>query len=242
MGSIARATALLCVLIILAACPASGPTLRLDRLDPGESINGNVVRVSLDVGGMKIADPDEDNSGNTGHFAVFIDRKPVGPGKAIPEDPDIIRTAENPIVVSGLRTGKHSIAVVLEDGNRRRIGESVVEATLQVKGPTLNVVAPTAVAAGEEVLLHVMTDGVTIAPAGESTPKGSGHFHVFVDRDSTPAGQPIPKEEGIIHSAETPIRLSGLAAGRHMVWVVLGDSNHVAFKPLVAHRVVFTIK
>jgi hypothetical protein len=144
--------------------------------------------------------------------------------------------------LSGLRNGKHSIAVVLEDGKSRRIGESIVEEEVEVKGPSVTVVAPNALVSGQEVVLHATTNGLNIAPAGDNAPKGSGHFHLFVDRDPTPAGKVIPQEEGIIHTAETPFVLNGLKPGRHEVWVVLGDSKHVAFKPLVAHRVVFTVQ
>jgi len=42
----------------------------------------------------------------------------------------------------------------------------------------------------------------------------TGHLHLFVDREPTAAGQAIPVEAGIIHSAETRIEVTNLAPRR----------------------------
>ncbi|MGH9190331.1 MAG: DUF4399 domain-containing protein, partial [Acidimicrobiales bacterium] len=69
----------------------------------------------------------------------------------------------------------------------------------------------------------------------------SGHLHVFVDRPPTPAGQAIPVEPGIIHSAATTIEVPGLAPGEHTLWVVAGDGTHVPLDPSVMDKLTVTV-
>jgi hypothetical protein len=79
---------------------------------------------------------------------------------------------------------------------------------------------------GNVVELHVRADGIEIKPADGDTSGSSGHFHVFVDRPAVAVGEAIPMERGILHSAESPIRVTGLTGGRHKLTVVLGDGAH----------------
>jgi hypothetical protein len=80
-----------------------------------------------------------------------------------------------------------------------------------------------------------------MAANGDTSGK-TGHLHLFVDRDPTPAGQPIPKEAGIIHTTETTVNVPGLAAGEHTIWVVAGDGNHVPLTPPVTARLTVNVQ
>ncbi len=79
---------------------------------------------------------------------------------------------------------------------------------------------------GNTVSLDLAPVGVSIVKADGDTTGKSGHFHIFIDRDPVPAGQVIPKEPGIVHSAADPTLLTGLSPGSHTISVVLGDGVH----------------
>ena len=83
---------------------------------------------------------------------------------------------------------------------------------------------------GDTAVLTMKVGGVTIvAPNGDTSGK-SGHFHVFIDREPLKEGETIPKEDGIVHSADNPIRVPGLSPGEHELTVVLGDGNHTRIR------------
>jgi len=79
---------------------------------------------------------------------------------------------------------------------------------------------------GDTAVLTMKVGGVTIVAANGDTSGKSGHFHVFIDREALKEGETIPKEDGIVHSADNPIRIPGLSSGEHELTVVLGDGNH----------------
>lgn len=261
--------AVLGVVLVLAACrrepefeqPAVGFSAHLD-LPEGQQeafvtpIEGNVVPIRFEVKGVTIVAADGDTSGKTAHFHVFIDREPPpvllptppspGPvslvfGQPIPKEPGILHTTDNPFLVTGLSIGRHRLIPILGDGTHRRFNLGYSTLLVDVRGPSVagTIVPP---ATGGGVVVELVAEGVEIRAADGDTSGKTGHFHVFVDRDPTPAGQAIPKEGGVIHTTETTVSLDGLAAGEHFIWVVLGDGAHV---PLmdgnVAHRLTFTI-
>lgn len=79
---------------------------------------------------------------------------------------------------------------------------------------------------GDTAVLTMKVGGVTIVAADGDTSGNSGHYHVFIDREPVKEGEVIPKEAGIVHSADNPIRVPGLSPGEHELTVVLGDGNH----------------
>lgn len=206
---------------------------------PGTVLKGNVARLEVSAEGIQIVKADGDTSGRSGHFHVFIDRDPVAPGAVIPKEAGIVHTAENPITLPGLGVGEHRLTVVLGDGVHRRLGDAQAETTVKVTGPSLQATA-SATSAGQPVTVTIRVEGVTLAAADGDRSGRTGHLHLFVDREPTAPGQPIPKEAGIIHTAETTVEVSGLAPGEHVIWVVLGDGVHIPFDPLVADKVVVT--
>jgi hypothetical protein len=92
----------------------------------------------------------------------------------------------------------------------------------------LVIVSPTtgAVVAGNVVRLDVNSSGITIVPADGGTGSRRGHYHVFVDRDPVDPGAVIPVAADIIHTADDPIVIPGLAVGPHRISVVFGDGTH----------------
>ena len=94
---------------------------------------------------------------------------------------------------------------------------------------------------GNVVGLAVGVEGIKIVKPDGDTSGATGHLHVFVDREPTPAGAVIPKEAGIIHTVETTVPLSDLTPGDHFAWVVVGDGTHAPFDPPVQAKVTFSV-
>ncbi|MBA3653774.1 MAG: DUF4399 domain-containing protein [Actinobacteria bacterium] len=224
------------------AGPNPDAVLRLTGPATGTAVRGNVVSLRVAAQGVRIVKANGDTSGRTAHFHVFIDRNPTAPGGVIPKTGDIVHTATTPIVVTGLPEGHHQIYVVLGDGEHRRLGRAVVHTSVHVKGPTLNASAPTTAKVGDPVTVHVATKGARLTPADGDTSGRSGHLHLFIDRDPTAAGQPIPKAADIIHTPATKIEIPAFTTpGEHTVWVVLGDGNHVPFQPRVMDKLTISV-
>lgn len=79
---------------------------------------------------------------------------------------------------------------------------------------------------GDTAVLTMKVGGITIVEANGDTSGKTAHYHVFIDRKPTKEGDVIPSEKGIVHSADNPIRVTGLSPGRHELTVVFGDGNH----------------
>jgi hypothetical protein len=94
------------------------------------------------------------------------------------------------------------------------------------------------------VKVVLLATGVQIAPATDSTP-GTGHHHLFLDTDVTPASDTMPRGvTGILHlgRGQTEFVLDSIKAGRHRVIAVIGDHHHRALNPMAADTVEFTVK
>ena len=94
---------------------------------------------------------------------------------------------------------------------------------------------------GDTAVLTMKVGGITIVAADGDTSGKSGHFHVFIDREPLKEGETIPKEDGIVHSADNPIRVPGLTKGEHELTVVLGDGNHQRIHDEVEAETMVTI-
>lgn len=224
-----------------ATSEASEATLSIIEPASGTTVEGNVVTLDIEGSGVEIVKADGDTSGRTGHYHVFIDRDPVAPGEVIGREAGIVHTTEDPIVLPGLSVGRHRLAVVYGDGTHQRLGDALDETNVEVKGPSIDATAPATVAEGQPVIVEVELVGFSLAKADGDTSGRTGHLHVFVDRPPTPAGQPIPVEPSIIHSAATSIEVPGLDTGEHALWVVAGDGTHVPLAPAVMDKVTVTV-
>lgn len=80
---------------------------------------------------------------------------------------------------------------------------------------------------GNVVEIPVNIEGFEVVKADGDTSGSTGHFHVFIDKDPVEVGEAIPTgQPDIVHSAENPIKLWGMAVGTHEVHIVLGDGTH----------------
>jgi hypothetical protein len=107
-------------------------------------------------------------------------------------------------------------------------GDSAKElATTTTSVSSLRITSPKDMAhiQGNVVTLQVQTAFPIMKADGDTSGK-TGHFHVFIDRAPVKVGEAIPKEKGVIHSADNPIVVPGLTLGEHTLTVVLGDGAH----------------
>ena len=111
-------------------------------------------------------------------------------------------------------------------GRESPVVELTPEATTTAVAVNISAPANGAEIRGNVVELDVETRGVEIKPADGDTSGRTGHYHVFIDRTPVAVGQPIPREKGVIHTADDPAIVPGLTIGRHKLTVVLGDGAH----------------
>jgi len=84
---------------------------------------------------------------------------------------------------------------------------------------------------------------VEILPAGDMT-AGSGHHHLYLNADLTPADQPVPSVPGsIIHmgDASTSYVFEDVEPGEYRLIAVVADGVHVPLQPWVVDTVSFTV-
>lgn len=234
-------------LLAVAACGSStssepsGPHVTILSPADRSTVGGNVVELKVRATGVEVVKADGDTGGRTGHYHVFIDRTPTDVGRTIPKEAGIVHSAESTIAIPGLSAGYHSFTVALGDGAHRRLDIPAASISVLVSGPSVRATAPRKVTAGEPVNVALSVEGIEIIKPNNDTSGATGHFHLFVDRPPVRAGQVIPKEPGIIHSAESTVPVPDLTPGDHTIWVVVGDGTHRALSPLVADRITITV-
>lgn len=247
---------LLALLLILGACmrdepalDALGPTeaagVRITSPAEGAQIEGNVIELAAEARGVEIGEPDDESPGSTAQFYVFINRDPVASGETISDEPGIVRFTQSPVRIPGLGVGQHKLTVVLGDGSEMRMGRVSDTVEVEVRGPSIDATAPEAAPMATGFTITTQVQGVRIvAPEEDAGLPGTGHLDLIVnpDRDPEPGGQPLPGDAGYIHTSGTTHEVTGLPAGEHTIWVVLTDKDHVPVSPMVADKVVVTIR
>lgn len=226
-----------------ASARPGGPSLEIVSPRDGTAVKGNVVTLDFNVENLRVVKADGDRSGQTGHIHVFVDRDPVSAGKTIEQAADIIHTTDDPLKVTGLKVGKHTLTAVLGDGTHTRLGDAEDKVTVNVEGPSVDASAPATVAAGQPISVAAAVEGVELVAANGDTSGKTGHLHVFVDKEPAAPGQTIPAgDPAIIHSAAAPVSVPALAPGPHTIWVVVGNGVHAAFDPPVMDKVTVTVQ
>ena len=109
---------------------------------------------------------------------------------------------------------------------------------------TVTIVTPSggALVNGSTVTVQ-LSSSVQILPAGDLT-GGTGHHHLYLDADLTPADQPVPSVPGsIIHMGDgsSSYVFENVAPGEHRVIAVVADGVHVPLQPWVVDTVTFTV-
>ena len=82
-----------------------------------------------------------------------------------------------------------------------------------------------------------------VAPAGVQK-SNTGHHHLIVDADLPPMDVPIPNNQNYLHFGGGQIEtVLDLPPGQHTLQLLMGDTDHVPFTPVVASkRITITVK
>ena len=97
---------------------------------------------------------------------------------------------------------------------------------------------------GNSVRVVFEVDNLEVVEAGIMDP-GTGHHHLLINADLTPADQPIPAVEGsYVHFglAQTEYEMTDLAPGDYTIIAVVADGLHVPLQPWVIDTVRFTVR
>lgn len=94
---------------------------------------------------------------------------------------------------------------------------------------------------GRSVTVILKASGITIKPPDGSRMHSEGHFVLFLDSEPRFSLEPIPLEDGIVHTAESRYTFMDLMPGEHTLTVVLADGMNIPFEPPVMATVRFTI-
>ena len=117
--------------------------------------------------------------------------------------------------------------------------EAEMTATVEILEPTEG-----ASLEGTSVSVRLAVSGVRIVQAGDTT-TGTGHHHLYLDEDLTPADQPVPTVPGrIVHMGDgsAEFTFEDVAPGEHRIIAVVADGVHVPLQPWVVDTVTFTIR
>ena len=120
------------------------------------------------------------------------------------------------------------------------------EAAIAAPTPSLEIVTPQDgdTIPGPAVMVRLSARDFVVVPAGDTTPN-SGHFHLFLDRDVSTAGDQIPAEPGqIIHlgTGADSLNLEAVTPGAHRLIGVVGDAAHVPVQPWIVDTVRFFVR
>jgi hypothetical protein len=100
-----------------------------------------------------------------------------------------------------------------------------------------------AVVTGPDINVVLGASGVEIASTFIDRP-GTGHHHIFINRDVTPLNEPIPAGEPDIRhfgGGETEFVLIDLPPGEHRLIAVLADHLHVPLDPVAVDTIHITV-
>jgi hypothetical protein len=116
-------------------------------------------------------------------------------------------------------------------------------ATAAAPSVTISMPADGSTVTGPAVMVHLETT-VPLLPAGDMT-AGSGHHHLYLDADLTPADQPVPTVPGsIVHMGDASVMFTfeNVPPGEHRLIAVVADGVHVPLLPWVVDTITFTVR
>jgi hypothetical protein len=130
-------------------------------------------------------------------------------------------------------------------------GEADTDTAPMSEGPapevsgTVTIVTPAngALINGNQISV-TLASSVEIAPAGTMT-AGTGHHHLYLNADLTPAAEPVPTVAGsVIHMGDgsSTYVFQDVPAGEYRLIAVVADGLHVPLQPWVVDTVNFTVQ
>jgi hypothetical protein len=235
------------VLLALTGLAAAGcgssppPTVSIDSPANGSHVAGNVASLHLVATGISIVTANGDTSGNTGHYALFVDIPPVAAGAPVTPSAGVIPSTNAQITVAGLVVGRHTFTAVLADGADKRLGSAQASVQVTVNGPAVTAGVVGQVTAGQPFSLQLSTYGVTIANIPADTSGHTAHYAVSIDGPMPHPGVVVPPGAGVIITTGSRVPMPVLSKGTHVIWVVLVDGAGKTLTPLSAASVMVNV-
>ena len=135
--------------------------------------------------------------------------------------------------------------VVVACGGGEPDSDAMPEASTTPAAGTVTIVTPTngALINGNEINV-TLSSTVDIEPAGTMT-AGTGHHHLYLNADLTPADQPVPTVPGsIVHmgDASSSYTFENVPSGSYRLIAVVADGAHMPLQPWVVDTVMFTVQ
>jgi hypothetical protein len=100
------------------------PTIKITTPAEGATVPGPDVTIQMEALGVTIKAADGTRTPNEGHYHLYLDTEP----QLTPETPigqEAVHTAQNSYTFKGLTPGKHTVTVVLADGQHIPFDPSV---------------------------------------------------------------------------------------------------------------------
>lgn len=97
---------------------------------------------------------------------------------------------------------------------------------------------------GPNLTVRLGAAGIEIVPAGELR-DGTGHHHLYLNADLTPAEAPVPTVPNqIVHlgQGQSEWTFENVPPGQHRIIAVVADGLHVPIQPWVVDTVFVTVR
>jgi uncharacterized protein (DUF736 family) len=231
---------LVAVTLVAAGC-GSPPTISITAPASGTHVGGNVATLHVSATGVTIVSANGDQSGNTAHFAVYVDGTPAAPGSVIASGPAVITTASSQIYVAGLVVGRHVLTAVLADGGERRLGSASATVQVTVDGPSVTAQIVGQVTSSTSFSLQLSSFGVTIANIPTDTSGHTAHYALLIDGALPRPGVIIPPAPNVIITTGSRVPIPTLTRGTHVIWVVLVNGQGRTLSPPAAASVTVSV-
>ena len=167
-----------------------------------------------------------------GHLHIMVNQPCVAPGEVIIKDAAHLHYGQGQSETTlDLLPGDYTLCLQAADG-----AHLALDATAVVSVTVANYTAP--IVAFVSPTQGMTVENLTLEPAGE--PKaGSGHLHITVNGDCTPAGEVIIKDDTHLHYGQGQSEATlTLPPGAHKLCLQAADGAHIALPGLYATQVI----
>jgi hypothetical protein len=201
---------------------------------PDAEVVGRDVSVAWQTPGLRIVAAAAAANPTDYHVHFIVDgAAEVTEGAPLPTQCGVLHTAANPATLTNLPPGEHTIEMVVADPGHVPVegfDRPAVTFTVAENPDAIKITSPENCdgVAGPDVEIAWEAPGLTIVPAADAENPTDLHAHFIIDGAyEVVAGQPIPDQEGVVHTAANPATIEGLAPGEHTIQLVIADPGHV---------------
>jgi hypothetical protein len=228
--------------------PQASAPVRIIWPIPGAEVVGRDVSVSWQAPGLRIVPAAAAENPTDLHAHFIVDGAyEVVEGAPIPQQCGVLHTAANPAVLTNLPPGEHSVEFVIADPGHVPVAgldRPSVSFTVAENPDAIRITSPENCeeVTGPDVEIAWEAPGLTIVPAAEAQNETDLHAHFIVDNAyEVVAGAPIPVQDGVIHTADNPVTIEGLAPGQHTIQLVIADPGHIPVPALARPQVTLIV-